>query len=42
LDAGEAVPVNADIRDEYGATRDEAFSNAEAAVKVWVTDETSP
>jgi hypothetical protein len=40
LESGQQVSVNADLRGEYGATPDEAFSRMEAAVEVWVRDQT--
>jgi hypothetical protein len=36
LESGHQVTVNADLRGEYGATPDEAFSRLEAAVAAWV------
>jgi hypothetical protein len=34
------MTVNEEIPDEYGATPDEAFSQIEAVVEKWVTDQT--
>jgi hypothetical protein len=34
--------VNADLQDEYGATRDEAVARIEAVVEKWVKGETVP
>jgi hypothetical protein len=36
------MSVNADLQDEYGATRDEAVARIEAVVEKWVKGETVP
>ncbi len=40
LESGQHVFVDADIRDEYGATPDEAVSQIDAAVEAWVMSRT--
>jgi hypothetical protein len=40
LESGQQVSVNADLRDEHGATPDEAFSKIEAALEEWVKSQT--
>jgi hypothetical protein len=40
LEAGHTVSVNIEFQPEYGATRDEAFSQMEAVVDVWVRNQT--
>jgi hypothetical protein len=40
LEAGQTVAVRADLQDAYGATRDEAVTQLEAAIEKWVKDQT--
>jgi hypothetical protein len=40
LQAGQIVSVNAELQEEYGATRHEAFSRMEAVVEVWARNQT--
>ena len=36
----QTVAVRADLQDAYGATRDEAVTQLEAAIEKWVKDQT--
>jgi hypothetical protein len=40
VESGHQVSVDANLRGQYGATPDEAFSRLEAVVEAWVKEQT--